>query len=143
MRRSRLQRVIFVGLLVALGSAIGLASPQTTDDQTVYVTRTGKKYHVAGCRYLSRSQFSMKLNDAANAGYTPCSVCKPPMLHGLGQPGAKSQGQSSGDRNTQAVKAGRPTGETTATGKPIYEGPRGGRYHYSKSGKKVYEKRRR
>jgi hypothetical protein len=31
---------------------------------------------------------------------------------------------------------------TTATGKPIYEGPRGGLYHYSKSGKKVYEKRR-
>ena len=30
----------------------------------------------------------------------------------------------------------------TATGIPIHTGPRGGRYHYSKSGKKVYEKRR-
>lgn len=32
------------------------------------------------------------------------------------------------------------TGQTTATGKTIYEGPRGGHYHYSASGKKVYEK---
>lgn len=32
------------------------------------------------------------------------------------------------------------SGDFTATGKTIYTGPRGGRYHYSKSGKKVYEK---
>lgn len=31
---------------------------------------------------------------------------------------------------------------TTPTGKTIYEGPRGGQYHYSKSGKKVYERRK-
>jgi hypothetical protein len=36
---------------------------------------------------------------------------------------------------------GKPVG-TTPTGKTIYEGPRGGRYHYSSSGKKVYERRR-
>jgi len=30
----------------------------------------------------------------------------------------------------------------TATGKTIYEGPRGGKYHYSASGKKVYEKKK-
>ena len=30
---------------------------------------------------------------------------------------------------------------TTPTGKTIYQGPRGGQYHYSKSGKKVYERR--
>jgi hypothetical protein len=31
----------------------------------------------------------------------------------------------------------------TPTGKTIYVGPRGGLYHYSESGKKVYERRRR
>jgi hypothetical protein len=30
------------------------------------------------------------------------------------------------------------TGHTTPTGKTIYQGPRGGCYHYSKSGRKVY-----
>jgi hypothetical protein len=32
---------------------------------------------------------------------------------------------------------------TTPTGIPLHMGPRGGIYHYSKSGKKVYERRRR
>ena len=32
---------------------------------------------------------------------------------------------------------------TTATGNPLHVGPRGGVYHLSKSGKKVYERRRR
>jgi micrococcal nuclease len=49
--------------------------PQTI---TVYVTRTGEKYHSASCRYLSRSQIPMSLSDAKAAGYTPCSVCGPP-----------------------------------------------------------------
>jgi micrococcal nuclease len=30
---------------------------------------------------------------------------------------------------------------TTAAGEPIYEGPRGGRYHLSENGKKIYEKK--
>jgi micrococcal nuclease len=46
------------------------------------------------------------------------------------------------EKNTSPVITGTPTGETTPRGYPIYEGPRGGRYHISpKSGKKVYEKR--
>jgi hypothetical protein len=38
---------------------------------------------------------------------------------------------------------GTPSGDTTATGKTIYVGPRGGLYHYSASGRKVYERHRR
>ncbi len=41
---------------------------------TVYVTATGRKFHTAGCRYLSRSQIPMPLS-AARAAYGPCSVC--------------------------------------------------------------------
>ena len=44
----------------------------------VYVTRTGEKYHRGGCRYLSKSQIPMTLQDAKASGYTPCSVCNPP-----------------------------------------------------------------
>ena len=45
---------------------------------TVYVTKTGEKYHRAGCQYLARSQIPMSLADAKAAGYTPCSKCGPP-----------------------------------------------------------------
>jgi hypothetical protein len=45
--------------------------------QTVYVTKTGQKYHADGCRYLSRSKFAIDLTDACKK-YTACSVCNPP-----------------------------------------------------------------
>ena len=54
-------------------------SPNTsaTDKEniTVYVTRTGSKYHSAGCRYLKKSRIPMSLKDAKVAEYSPCSVC--------------------------------------------------------------------
>lgn len=53
-------------------------APSQNKSITVYVTNTGKKYHVAGCRYLSKSQIPISLNDAKADGYDPCSVCNPP-----------------------------------------------------------------
>jgi phosphatidylserine/phosphatidylglycerophosphate/cardiolipin synthase-like enzyme len=50
-------------------------SPPTANETIVYVTRTGKKYHRAGCRYLSKSMIPMKLEEAIAAGYSACSVC--------------------------------------------------------------------
>lgn len=46
--------------------------------QTVYVTKTGKKYHNSDCSSLSSSSFSLTLEEANNKGYTPCKRCKPP-----------------------------------------------------------------
>jgi hypothetical protein len=48
--------------------------------QTVYITRTGDKYHRDGCRYLSRSKIPVSLKEAVGRGYGPCSVCKPPTI---------------------------------------------------------------
>ena len=45
---------------------------------TVYITRTGKKYHRLGCRYLRKSCIPISLTEAKRRGYTPCKVCKPP-----------------------------------------------------------------
>ena len=51
----------------------------TTDTQsvTVYITRTGSKYHRNGCRYLRKSKIPITLNDAKQH-YGPCPVCNPP-----------------------------------------------------------------
>ena len=48
-----------------------------SDDIIVYVTKTGTKYHSAGCRYLSKSCIPIKLSEAKKR-YSPCSVCNPP-----------------------------------------------------------------
>ena len=51
----------------------------TTDTQgvTVYITRTGTKYHRNGCRYLRKSKIPISLKEAKQH-YGPCSVCNPP-----------------------------------------------------------------
>jgi hypothetical protein len=56
------------------------APPQRAEEpkaQTVYVTRTGKRYHRDGCRYLASSKIPISLKDAKAQGYTPCKVCRP------------------------------------------------------------------
>lgn len=54
------------------------APKQTPQAVTVYITKTGKKYHRDGCRYLSQSKIPISLSNAQNQGYGPCSVCNPP-----------------------------------------------------------------
>lgn len=45
--------------------------------KTVYITKTGKKYHSDGCQYLKKSKISIDKDEAENKGYTPCSKCNP------------------------------------------------------------------
>lgn len=44
------------------------------EDVTVYVTRSGSKYHTASCKW---GNIPMSLSDARK-GYTPCGRCNPP-----------------------------------------------------------------
>lgn len=50
---------------------------QNTNDYVVYITRTGAKYHRAGCRYLSKSCIETTKNSAVSRGYGACKVCNP------------------------------------------------------------------
>jgi len=47
------------------------------EQQLVYITRTGIKYHNGDCRYLKKSRIPVYLEYARNTGYDPCKVCKP------------------------------------------------------------------
>ena len=47
------------------------------DDVSVYITRTGCKYHRHSCRYLFSSKIRTTLKEAKERGYAPCKVCKP------------------------------------------------------------------
>jgi micrococcal nuclease len=48
--------------------------------EVVFITRTGKAYHRAGCRALARSAMPIRLAEVG-PGYQPCAVCDPPRLH--------------------------------------------------------------
>lgn len=66
---------IVVALVFTLPPIQANAEDWTT--YTVHVTRTGSKYHRAGCSYL-KSDIPINILDAVNQGYTPCSRCNPP-----------------------------------------------------------------
>ena len=59
-------------LLFALPTLAGDA------DITVHITKTGHKYHEAGCRYLKKSDIKVTLKKAKELGLSACSVCDPP-----------------------------------------------------------------
>lgn len=59
-----------------------VSQPETTPsdaekETTVYVTKTGSKYHRDGCQYLRQNKIAISL-DKARSGYEPCSKCNPP-----------------------------------------------------------------
>ena len=63
----------------APSSATSSNTSSSADDNTiVYVTKSGKKYHMDGCASLSKSKIPMTLGEAKSKGYTPCSKCNPP-----------------------------------------------------------------
>jgi hypothetical protein len=49
-----------------------------TEDITVYVTKSGGKYHREGCSYLRKSASPLPLSQASGR-YSPCSRCNPPI----------------------------------------------------------------
>ena len=51
-------------------------SEEVPRTKTVYITRTGAKYHRGGCQYLRYSKIPISL-ERAKQGYSPCSVCRP------------------------------------------------------------------
>ena len=44
--------------------------------QTVYITKSGKKYHTEKCRYAKNAN-AVTISEAVSKGLTPCSVCNP------------------------------------------------------------------
>lgn len=56
------------------------SQPAQTENKntTVYITKSGTKYHCDGCSSLSKSKIEISLIEAKTKGYEPCSKCNPP-----------------------------------------------------------------
>lgn len=61
----------------SLNSTSTLAVSSDSQGNTVYITKTGKKYHRSNCSYLKNSKISININTAKSKGYTACSKCNP------------------------------------------------------------------
>jgi len=69
---------LLISVLLLTQTITVINAATTTKTVYVYVTKTGNKYHVSTCRYLSKSKIKITLSDAKKRKYTSCSVCKPP-----------------------------------------------------------------
>ena len=49
----------------------------SNDEETVWITASGTKYHRESCRYAADGATELSRADAEAAGYTPCGICKP------------------------------------------------------------------
>ncbi len=93
-------------------------------NDTVYITRTGTKYHRSGCRYLAKSVIPIALGEAATT-YGPCSVCTPPRPRTIETAQAKPTGP--GDGTTPTPKAA-PTSDVEEA-ETVYTTRTGTKYH--------------
>lgn len=79
--------------------------------QTVYVTKSGKKYHTENCRYLTKNTVAVDLSDAINKGYTACSVCKPPSANSSNSLDSQTESTSDGNDNQNTTESTKETNQ--------------------------------
>ncbi len=75
-----MKKVLSTMVTLILIASMSITSLAASGDTTVYVTKTGEKYHVGSCSYLRQSKIPISLAGAVDQGYTACSRCKPPAL---------------------------------------------------------------
>lgn len=73
MKRTSYSFSFFLFLLISF-SLMSFSSEVVA--QSVYITKTGKKYHKESCRY-AKTGLATTLADAKKKGLTACLVCKP------------------------------------------------------------------
>jgi hypothetical protein len=77
-----------------------LALPFHGFAETVYITKTGHKYHKDDCYFLKNSKISKELSVAENAGYEACSICF----------GASEAGTNTTTESSKYLRYGAPIG---------------------------------
>ncbi len=54
---------------------VPIGADEAEAGQIYYITSSGKKYHKAGCSYLSKSRIAITQEQLSDGGYTACSRC--------------------------------------------------------------------
>ena len=75
--KSAIQVGLWLSLIFLIVLSVLTGSSAFPQDEKVYVTKTGSKYHRESCRYLKYSRKIISLDSAIVEGYQACKVCKP------------------------------------------------------------------
>ena len=88
-----------------------------SENDIVYITKTGKKYHRADCAYIDADSCeSLSVKAAVSRGLTECSVCHPGYYTGPTEP-SRSETTTAGQTTstTRASTTTRKAGQTSST----------------------------
>lgn len=88
-------------LVLSIGGGLCNTTAVVKADMTVYITRTGSKYHTHKCG--NGTYYASNLTEAKGMGLTPCSKCFP-----NGAPSSSGSGSSSTHRRTAKPKVVKP-----------------------------------
>ena len=84
--------------------------------QTVYTTKTGKKYHKGNCKYLKYSKKETTIKKAKKLDFSACKVCKPTIKNTLNKTNSSSflpnKKKQTTKKNTRKTIASQCTGKT-------------------------------
>ena len=58
-------------------TALIIEAEPTPVPRFVYCNQGGKNYHRSTCRYVKETSGAVTINQALDAGYTPCALCDP------------------------------------------------------------------
>ena len=110
MNRSWLVSVVLLVLVLSGVSPPILRTPTAvaaeTKGCTVYITKSGARYHRAGCSSLRKSAIPMSRAEAVRRGLTPCRRCGGSDCEGGGEQGvAASPPSGSGPSSPPRRKA--------------------------------------
>lgn len=110
--------------MILLLAAINLSA------QTVYITKSGTKYHKSDCRYLSQSKIAVELEEAVDRGYLPCSVCGPPAKSKANSGGTKMGAYQTKDSSIEKTSSK----QNAVSAQIVYITKSGTKYHKSECG---------
>jgi hypothetical protein len=66
--------------LLPIPAGAVVSAQQDPNKVTVYITKTGEKYHKDGCSSLRKSRFPVTLREAVTRGFGACKNCRPPTI---------------------------------------------------------------
>jgi len=129
----RIISILIIGIVFLNFLYAQQRSSNSKGDTIVYITKSGKKYHSANCKYLKGIGIPKKLSEVKNK-YSPCAKCNP-----INSQIKTNVLKIENSKNKQSTTSKETSTENNAKGEKVYTGSHGGKYHYSKNGKKVYE----
>ena len=87
--------ILFLCIALCMFSSVSIPIRAAEEDDIVYVTKSGKKYHRATCPTIQNSKLIAMTRADARKNHEACKVCKPDSENSGGSSGGSSSGSGS------------------------------------------------